>query len=136
MLDVVQDLLFVDVGNAVVLGELLREERLTGARLARDSDFERLEAALLAELVLDTLNVGSEATLAVPVEAAFAFSTASFGLSIALGRNEDLRGLRFNVEHNKALPIQIKIKRRLLGMHGCILKRDVDRLDKASADAV
>ena len=72
VLDVVKDLLFVDVGDAIVLGELLGEERLATAGLARDGNLEGLQAALLAELVFDALDVHSQTALAVPVEAAFA----------------------------------------------------------------
>ena len=95
VLNVVQDLLLVDVRHAVVLGELLSVERLATARLARDGDLKWLEAALLAELLLDPLDVCSETALAVPLEAtivpssflAFAFAVFSCATLI---RHEDL----------------------------------------------
>jgi len=138
VLDVVKDLLFVDVGDAIVLGELLGEERLATAGLARDGNLEGLQAALLAELVFDPLDVHSQTALAVPVEAAFAQISLSFAFltgALLLG-DEDLRRLDLDAQHNEALPIEVQVQRRLLGVHRRVLQGDIDRLDQAGADAV
>ena len=66
VLDVTEHRLLVDVRHSVVLSELSSEERLAAARLARDANFEWLQTALLAELILNELDVDRETTLAMP----------------------------------------------------------------------
>ena len=92
-MDVVKDLLLVNVRNIVMLGQLSGIERLARARSTRDGDLEWLEASLLAKLLLDALNVGSQSTLAVPLEAAFVFLGRCLFpfLSTFFLRDEDLR---------------------------------------------
>jgi hypothetical protein len=59
MVDVVKHLLSVDMGNVVVLCQLLAEVRFACAGLANQTNLERFESAVLAELLLDKLNTAS-----------------------------------------------------------------------------
>ena len=58
--------------HVVVLGQLLGEMRLARAGFARQRYLKRLQATLFAELLFDKLDVVGQATLAVPLELAFA----------------------------------------------------------------
>ena len=110
VLDVVKDLLFVDVRHAVVLSQLVGVERLSTAGFPGDCDLERLEAALLAEFLFDALDVGSQATLAVPLEAALiagTFLSLTVLSCTLLVRDENLGWLRFYVQHYELLPVEV-----------------------------
>ena len=71
----------MDVWNVEVFCQLLGEEGFTRAWLSEDANFERFEATLFAEFILDKLDVLSQAILAVPVEVVFAWLLTIFGCS-------------------------------------------------------
>lgn len=96
VLNVFKNLFGVDMGHVVVLGQLLAEEGFSSAGFANEGGLEGLEAALLAELLFDQLNVGGEATFAVPVEVSF----VCWGLlrvQGCLSTHEERRGVNLNV---------------------------------------
>ena len=123
-----------------MLGQLSGIERLSAARFARDGDLEGLETALLAELFLHTLDVGSKTILAVPLESTvlicsfWIFSVLSG--STVLVWHEDAGGLGLDVEHDELLPVLMQVERSLLRVHGQVLKGNVTRLNQSCADAV
>ena len=141
VLNVVEDLLFVNVRHTVVLGKLSSVEGLATAGFARDANLEGLEATLLAELLLDSLDVGGEAVLAVPLEATivtgtFLSLTLTFFISSGRFGHENFGGECFYVQHDELLPVQVQVKRGLLWMHGCVLHGDINRFDKACANTI
>ena len=140
VLDVMEHLLFVDMRHTIVLCKLGSEECFTAARLASDRNFERLKAALFAELLLHLLDVGGKTTLAMPFESTvitITFTTFLFILvTLFFLGHEDLRWPRLDIEHDEALPVEVEVERGLLRVHRRVLKRDVHRLDKTGADTV
>lgn len=97
MLNVFKDLFGVDVRHVVVLGELLTEERFSSAGFANEGGLEGLEAALLAELLFDKLNVDGKATFAVPVEVSF-LCWGLLRISNCFGTHEERRGIYLDVQ--------------------------------------
>lgn len=130
VLDVMEDLLLMNVRHTIVLSQLGCIEGLSTAWFARDSNLEWLEATLLAELLLDALDVGSEAVLTVPLETTLITFTffgafALFSTAFDIGY-ENLRWKRLNVQHYELLPVEVQIEWRLLGVHGRVLHWDIN----------
>ena len=140
VLDVMQDLFFVDVGNSIVLGKLLSIETLSTARFARYGYLEGLETTFFTELFFDLLDVFGETALTVPLETTFISSGFCFSVFIIACSgsflHEDSRRLSLDIEHDEFFPIEMQVERSLLGMDISVLKRDVIWLYQASTDTV
>ena len=94
--------------DVVVLGQLLRIEGLAGGWWTCYEDLHWLESSLLAELILDSLNVCSESTLTMPVE-------VNLFLIFAATRDEKTARFDPQIKHEWNAPVILKnVQRSLL----------------------
>lgn len=102
VLDLLKHVLKVNVRHIVVLSQLMAIKGFACARGASDEDLHWLEPALLAELGLNSLDVGRETRLAVPVEV---YLVTFLTLGTGAASHEERARFDFEVKHEGDAPV-------------------------------